>query len=86
MSYNPYKTLRSNKTTSVFEIGAPPSKKVGFERKEKDYFMEACAVKFNKDLNCFAVIYYNLEVSLIRVMREYNKIILNEQDILKINV
>lgn len=39
LSYNPYMTVRTSNIRSDIEIGNPQSKKLGYERKQKQYQM-----------------------------------------------
>ena len=38
---------------------------------------------FCPELSCIGIVYYNLEICLIKVAKEYNKIILGEEDKMK---
>ena len=61
-------------------------KKISHERKEKSYTLKSINMDFNPEINCLGVVYHNLELGILRVGKDLNKMCFSEQDLLKISL
>ena len=62
--------------TEEKEFSAPLGKKLAFDRKEKEYFLEQSHQNYNDELKLLGIVFYNWEICLLKIVREYNKIML----------
>ena len=44
------------------------------ERKTREYTHESNKEVFSEELRCLAIIYFNMEVSLVKIVREFSKV------------
>lgn len=85
LSYNPYSVPKRDDFSEFDPSKAGKAgRRATKERKEPEYNHLANHEAYNPKLRCLAIVYFNMELVLIKLQREYNKISLEYQDKLKI--
>lgn len=85
LSYNPYSVPKREDAGEVdWSKMGRGGRRAGKERKEPEYNHLANHEAYCAKLRCLAIVYFNMELVLVKLQREYNKISLEEQDKLKI--